>query len=299
MKLDNYNLTASIHTVDIRSKNMPSIPQNINLKVLKSSYLQKSQQWSIRINPNKLEGDIFCCSEFYATMHKLTGQLQLPDYIYYRTDIRLDSYEDDFKAYYKLNQLLISLFSLLFHDTNGQAISHLLAGSKEFTDISTKNQYWEVKYYNKKFQTNDDDPAKARLEFRSLKSTNRSGYTPHEIKMKWFEKLDQLPKLYDDLQKLCNKMLFNAYQAYCNYNSKYQKKGDYATGFLSNYSNGMTIFTRNQLREFLQLCGLSEKTASNRTESIIERVYIEFFSRADLERYITKIKFAMDDYFDC
>lgn len=298
-KFDNYKLTASIHTVNIRSDDCPDIPEDVNLEVLRSNYLQKAEQWSTRINLNKLYGDIFCYSEFCAVMHELSQQIQISEFKYYRTDIRLDSYSDDFKAYYKLNQLLINLFSLLFHDTNGQAVSHLLTGSKEFTDISTQNQYWQVKYYNKKFQTNDEDPAKARLEFRSLKSTSKDGYAPHEMKEKWFEKLDRLPSLYDDLQKLCNVALYKAYRAYCNYNSKGQKKNDYATGFLSNYSNSMTIFTRKQLREFLQMCGLSETSAASRAENIIDRVHIEFFSKADLERYIAKIKAAMNDYFNC
>lgn len=191
-KLEKYNLTGSIHTVTIKSAKEPSLPEKANLEVLRSTYLTKTKQCSTRINLNKLGGDIFSYGEFRAAMYELTQHLQIPDYTYYRTDIRLDSYEDNFKEYYKLNLLLINLFSILFHDPNGQAVSHQLTGSKEFTDISTQNQYWQVKYYNKKFQTNDTDPAKVRLEFRSLKSTNRDGYAPHKIKEKWFEKLDRL-----------------------------------------------------------------------------------------------------------
>lgn len=298
-KLKTYSLTASIHTINIRSRDHPSTPANMDLGVIRANYLQKTQLWSTRINLNKLESDIFSYSEFCAAMHELTQRLQIPDYTYYRTDIRLDSYEDNFKAYYKLNQLLIHLFSLLFHDTNGQGTGHMLLLSKEFNDVSTKNQYWEVKYYNKKFQTNDTDPAKARLEFRSLRSTNSKGYSPHEIKEMWFQKLDKLPGLYEELQNNCNLELHAAYQAYCNYNSKGQKKSDYATGFLSNYNNSMTIFTRKQLREFLQMCGLSEKSAASRAENLIDKVHIEFFSKLDIQRYIAKIKAAMDDYFDC
>lgn len=298
-KLEKYNLTASIHTVTIRSEDEPVTPVNADLEAMRPAYLPITKQWATRINLNKLGGDIFSYGEFRAAMYELTRHLQLPDYTYYRTDIRLDSYDDNFKEYYKINLLLINLFSILFHDPNGQAVSHQLTCSKTFTDISTKNQYWEVKYYDKKYQTNDADPAKARLEFRNLKTTAKDGYAPHEIKEKWFEKLDKLPSLYDELQQQCNMELYGAYRAYCNYNSKGQKKSDCATGFLSNYSNSMTIFTRKQLREFLQMCGLSETIAASRAENIIDRVHIEFFSKSDIERYISKIKCSMDDFFEC
>lgn len=298
-KLEQYNLTGSIHTVSVISDTPPVVPENVDLEAVGTIYLQRTKRWATRANLNKVHGDIFAYSEFCATAYEVFSSLQIPEFKYYRTDIRLDSYNDDFKEYYKLNQLLINLFSMVFHDPNRQTVNHMLSQTKEFTDISTQNQYWQVKYYNKKFQTNDTDPAKVRLEFRSLKSTNRDGYAPHEIKDKWFEKLDRLPSLYDDLQKLCNTALYEAYRAYCNYNSKGQKKNDYATGFLSNYSNSMTIFTRKQLREFLLMCGLSETSAASRAENIVDRVHIEFFSKSDIERYIAKIKAAMDDFFNC
>lgn len=298
-KLDSYHLTSSIHTVTIKSREPPNIPANADLEIIRSNYLQKTQMWSTRLNPNKIRGDIFAYSEFCATVNELVYNMGISDFTYYRTDIRLDSYQDDFKAYYKLNMLLINLLSILFNDHNHQAVSHMLTQSKGFCDVSTKNQYWEVKYYDKKFQTNDTDPAKARLEFRSLKSTNVDGYEPHIIKEKWFEKLEKLPSLYCDLQRKCNLELYGAYKAYCNYNSKGSSRKDYATGFLSNYSNSMTIYTRRQLRDFLQMCGLSERTAESRAENIIDNIHIEFFSKADVERYVIKVKKAMNDFFAC
>lgn len=298
-KLNTYSLTASIHTINIRSPAQPIIPNCVDTNILRTIYLPKSNIWSTIVNPNKLHGDIFAYSEFCAVVADLFDKLDAPNFTYYRTDIRLDSYKDNFKDYYKLNSLLIGLFGLLFNDPNRQAISHMLIQSKEFSDIAAANQYWEVTYYNKKLQTNDTDPAKARLEFRSLKSTNASGHPPHEIKTMWFKKLDALPKLYNDLQNNCNAELYKAYQEHCKYNSKGAVRKDYITNFLSSYISGITIYTRRQLIAFLQMCGLTGKTAEYRADNIIEKVHIEFFSKADIERYIEKIKIAMDNFFDC
>lgn len=298
-KLAQYRLTASIHTAGIKSKTKPLIPATVSLDIVRSGYMQKTDMWTLRINPNKLAGDLFTYSEFCAAMHEICYKMKIENPIYYRTDIRLDSYNDDFQKYYKLNLLLINLFSILFNDSNGQAVAHLLTCSKAFTDISTKNQYWEVKYYDKKFQTHDSDPAKARLEFRSLKSTNADGYAPHEIKEKWFEKLDRLPALYDNLQERCNKALHKAYREYCEYNKNGNSKRDNLTAFLSNYSYSMTIFTRKQLRAFLMECGVSESAAEERAKYIIDKVHIEFFSQEDIKRYIAKIKNSMEDFFTC
>lgn len=298
-KLSDYALNASIHTFAVKSKGVPTLPSTYDLEAIRAVNFPKMDSWVIRINLNKLSGDIFSYSEFQAHAAELFTHMQIPKCTYWRTDIRLDSYEDDFKEHYKLNTLLICLFSVLLKDTNGQPISHILTHTKEFSDISTKNQYWEVKYYNKKFQTKDTDPAKARLEFRSLKSTNEAGHPPHEIKEMWFKKLDQLPMLYEDLQKDCNKNLYSAYIDYCNYNSKSQQKRDLITSFFNDYAHSMTVFTRHQLKEFLVMCGVKKERVEERTSYIYSKTHIEFFSKTDLQTYIAKIKTAMNDFFEC
>lgn len=297
-KLKNYNLTASIHTVGLKSKVDPVLPPNVDLDIIRASFMQKTKMHMVRVNPNKLHGDIFAYSEFNATMHQLCQAMRITP-TYYRCDIRLDSYEYTFNVYYKLNLLLINLFSILFNDPNGQAVSHLLTCSKEFSDVSTKNQYWEVKYYDKARQSHDTDPAKARLEFRSLKSTKDGGHTPDEIKEMWFKKLDKLPELYEKLQEKSNDALYEAYLQYVEYNGKSGTKGDLVTSFLSNYINSISIFTRKQMRAFMVKCGVKEESVEERANYIINKVHIEFFSKSDLKNYIEKIKHAMDDYFLC
>lgn len=298
-KIDEYNLNASIHTFTIKSKERPKIPFFVDCDIARCVYMAKTNLWLTRINPNKIDYEITTYSEFMAVFEELINSMNLSAPIFYRTDIRLDSYVDNFQEYYKLNLLLISLFSIIFNDSNGQAIGHILTQTKEFSDISSKNQYWELKYYNKKFQTNDADPAKARLEFRSLKSTNEWGHPPHEIKERWFEKLDSLPARYMELQDKCNKNLYDSYTAYCGYNAKSSAKGDLATKFFNAYTHGMTVFTRNQLKEFLLMCGVSKRNVDERADYIYRTTNIEFFSKTDLELYISKLKETMNEFFEC
>ena len=297
-KLKNYNLNASIHTFAIKSKGQPQVPHTSNNDIIRCAYMPKTDMWHTRINPNKINDELMSYSEFMATFNQIACSLKISEPIFYRTDIRLDSYIDNFQEYYKLNLLLISLFSIIFNDSNGQAIGHMLTQTKEFSDISSQNQYWEIKYYNKKFQTNDSDVAKARLEFRSLKSTNVNGHPPHEIKKMWFKKLDTLPALYGDLQRECNKNLYNAYIDYCNYNNKSMTKGDLATKFFNDYAHSMTVFTRHQLKEFLLMCGINKDRVEERADYIYRKTNIEFFSKTDLEIYISKIKTAMNNFFE-
>lgn len=299
-KLNSYDLTASIHTFSVRSFNEPVIPAFVKTETARTNYMRKTQTWFTTINPNKLNNkDIFAYSEFYAESIKFFNSLQIPDCMFWRTDIRLDSYTDNFKDYYKLNLLLISLFSIELNDKNRQAIGHTLMCSKDFTDISTQNAYWQIKYYDKKFQTRDTDPAKARLEFRYLKAPKNVEHKPHEIKEMWFKKLDSIINHFEELQHLCNKELLKAYQYFCIYNGGVDRKRDLLTKFFSLYANSMSVFTREQLRNFFKLCDVEISKIEERINYICSMTKIEFFSKSDLRQYIEKIKASMDEFFLC
>lgn len=299
-KLKNLKLQSSIHTFSVRSATEPTIRSHISDRIVRASYMEKTKSWIIRVNPNKFkDGDIFVYSQFMALVNDLFNDMNIPDFRFWRTDIRLDSYEDNFKECYKLNVLLISLLSLDFSDTNGQPISHMLTCTKEFSDISTRNQYWEVKYYNKKFQTNDTDPAKARLEFRSLKATQDVNYAPHIVKDKWFKKLDTLANRYEELQKQCNELLYGAYEEYCLFNRSTDCSRDMLTKFFSVYSNTLTVFSRKQLIRFFEICGVDKNTIEDRVNYVCSKTNIEFISKNELISYIDIIKKSMDDFFIC
>jgi hypothetical protein len=229
---------------------------------------------------------------------ELLADMGIAESAYYRVDIRCDSYEDDFfKDNYKRHLLLISLFSLQIRDTNRQAIAHMLTQSKAFSDVSTKSQYYEAKFYDKKYQLNDADDCKARLEFRCLKSTRKDGLQPHEYKSILFGQLDELPGHYEKLKKRCNEQLYGAYLTHCKHAGK-TSKGDSATEFLSHYHNTLTIFDKRQLEQFLELCGITGSRAVHRANYITgEKCDIEFFSESDLREYIAMLKHSIVAFF--
>jgi len=299
LKLQDYDLQASVHTFVLRSSSAPLIPENIGSEVAQTAYFSKSDSWLTTINPNKLEyGDLFTYSEFNAAVHDLIDIMEVPDSTYYRVDIRLDSYEENFQSYLKLNMLLTNLFSILYNDPNRQAVAYMLTQEKVFSGVSTQNQYRQVEYYDKKFQTNDEDPAKARLEFRCLKSKKQNGFPPHEFKNELFKRLDELPKHYDELQLACNHRMYKAYLTHCKEAGRISGKEDRATEFLSHYHNNMTMFTRKQLEQFLEMCGINDSRGVYRADYITKSYQLEYFSMPDLQNYIKKLKESMNEFFE-
>jgi len=299
LRLEEYNLQASIHTVSMKSSTKPVISPDMR-NAVDMAYYDKGFYFT-KINPNKLgEGDILAYSEFVAIMTELFNELQMSDATFWRTDIRFDSYLPNFKQFYKLNLLLLSLLALELNDQHRQAVGHIYTQTKEFSDITTGNTVWQATYYDKFRQMNDTGDVMARLELRCLRNQRKDGFVPLAVRDKWIEKLDSLLAHYDSLQIQSNEKLLHAYQRHCAYCSKRGKlKSDLLTEFLSDYRTGMTVFTHRQLREFFMLCGVSEKQAKERAVYIQKKTYIEFFSKEDLKRYIAKLKDSMTLFFTC
>ena len=298
-KLSEYELTTSVHTFTVRSDAPPNIPDDMDVEIIRTTYQPKSGNWLTRVNPNKLGyGDLFAYKGgFTPVVRDLFNDLGIPGSTYYRVDLRLDSYKDTFKPYYKLNLLLVSLFAELLRDPNRQAIAHLLTQSKELTDVSTKNQYYEVKYYDKKYQKNDTDPTKARLEFRCLKSMRTTGLPPHEFKDELFRRLDGLPEHFEVLKQKCNKQLYAAYLKHCEYAGKTRVKADCATEFLSHYNIGLTIFDKRQLEQFFEMCDVTGARIKYRTDYVTQKCKMEFISKSELWAYIAKLKQTIQKFF--
>lgn len=294
----NIPMTASIHTITLRTKQKPHIPQSISKEIMNENYSAKTLQWFIRINPNKVNGDIFQYSQYCNTIDSLMKQIQVSNYSYYRIDLRIDCYQDVFKMLYQINLLLISLFATSYKRNEGQAVGHLCLLSKDFCDVSYDNQYLEMKFYDKKFQTMDADPAKARLEIRCLKTLRLDGMLPLEFKKVVFKTLDELPKKFEALQDKCNEYLFEAYQVHCRHCNGIGRKRDFATEFLSHQNNSLSIFTREQLRRFLLECNIAKNKVFDRAEYIVRKTRLQFFDEQDIVNYITKLKESINLFFE-
>ena len=296
-KIFNIPLTASIHTITLRSAQEPHRPPGITSDILDAIPLETTAQWSMKINPNKINGDIFQYSQYRKTMNSLMSNMQVSQYSYYRTDLRIDCYQDVFELLYKINFLLISLFAMSYKKNQGQAVAHLCMLSKEFSDVSYDNSYLEIKFYNKKFQMMDKDPAKARLEIRCLKNLKKDGLPPPEFHKVIFDLLDTLPSNFEALQEKCNSYLLKAYKNHCKNCNGIERKRDYVTEFLSSANNALTIFTRAQLRNFLVLCGVDKAKVYDRAEYIVRKTKAVFYSKQDVVKYTEKLKTVINQFF--
>ena len=115
-KLDNYRLTASVHTTEIHSRYIP-VRHGIDKRLLKVHYTTDDSTGEhishCIVNPHYYgAGEILSYTQYEDVMAALTEDVGLHDYEYDRIDIRLDSTEDNYLEYFKLNSLLIGLFTI-------------------------------------------------------------------------------------------------------------------------------------------------------------------------------------------
>lgn len=96
-KINNYKLTGSIHTLQIKSMDIPDVPPQLQ-ECISSSSTKKSngkiEAISI-INPNKLIGDCHSFTEFEDCFSSILEECGVSDYNLMRVDLRLDSYDSD------------------------------------------------------------------------------------------------------------------------------------------------------------------------------------------------------------
>ena len=109
-KLEEYNLTGSIHTLSIKS---PGIVEDIqedvsNCIVSNSRHDPKETTTTSTINPNKLVGNIFSYSEFETVFNTILSGAGIRDYNIIRADMRFDNYEPEhYRQYAKLNRFSV------------------------------------------------------------------------------------------------------------------------------------------------------------------------------------------------
>ena len=88
-KINNYKLTGSIHTLQVKSADIPEIP--IELQECISSSTKKSngkiEAISI-INPNKLIGDCYSFTQFEECFSSILKEVGVGDYNLMRVDLR-------------------------------------------------------------------------------------------------------------------------------------------------------------------------------------------------------------------
>lgn len=289
-KREDYNLTASIHTLAVKSEGIIDDIDEAVAKCIRASSRVKSNRSSTSIiNPNKLTGELFKYSEFETALETILAGAGIVDYKIVRADLRLDSYDEEhYREYAKLNRYLISSLAVTYTVKNCYCTTDLF--SQEQLSVAIKNKYFECENYDKKAESRGLDMAASRFEERSKAMMNNDLY--REFTERWFERWDKAIQNLEQVQVRYNDELVRIW----NENEEAeQKRFITITEFLLRYQD--CIFTRRQMVELLsRLPGI--RNPENTAKYIKQKYKIEFFSQADVRYAIGEIKRATMEFFD-
>lgn len=312
-KLDDYNLTGSIHTLSIKS---PGIVEDIQKEVSNciTSSNQKNRNGSVStsiINPNKLVGDIFTYSEFETVFNTILAGAGIRDYNIIRADMRFDNYEPEhYRQYAKLNRYLISMLAVTYKTKNNYKTNDLF--SQRQLSVAIKNDYFEIENYDReaksKITENHQEPAKARLEERTVSRCWRNIYSKHntddtlddwnmqllktEFTDGWFQRWDKAIQNIDKVHKKYNDELEKIYKEDKN---SYPTRFRSLTDFLIQYQD--CIFCKAQMIDLLSRFE-EVKNPKQRAENHKKRYGIEYFSKKDVQTAINEVKRATREFFE-
>jgi hypothetical protein len=288
------DMYASIHTVEICSKQIPVLDE-LDKGAVK---LRPSYNWNtgeitnyMVVNPHNYDGDellLYCY--FEDTMRDLTEKMKLSDWKYNRVDIRLDSYDDNYQAYFKLNALLIGLLNMKCNFKGGEPVISTGLMTRLKCSVFVKNDQWAIEYYDKKKESQDRFPCKARLEFRMKRL---SGKTPLEVMELLFRRLEKLDSYYKEWLEKLNKCL---YAHYCATNEHLLTKIGKCnvTAFVKKHEE--VFYSRKQISDFCKMCGVEK--FEGRANDIVRRTGMELISQKDIREYIASIKRLITEYID-
>ena len=272
-KLNNYNLTGSIHTLAIKS---PGIIENIQKEVAEcidsNAKTQNETTTTSIINVNKLMGDIFTYSEFNAAFGTILEGAGIDDYSLVRVDMRFDSYDTEhYQQYAKLNRYLISLLAVTYEVKNAYRTTNLF--TQKQLSVAIKNKYFEIENYDKDAESGGTDAAKSRLEARSKSFHNND--IKREFTVNWFKRWDKALTNIDKVHKAYNDALEKLYKEGKN---AYPKKFRGLTDFLIQYQD--CIFCKEQMIDLLsRFEEVGVDKAKTRAENHKKRYGIEYFSK--------------------
>ena len=293
-KLQDYNLTGSIHTLEVKSSGkvtdiMEEVSKCITTRM--SSCDGSTESRSI-INPNKLFGDIFSYNEFETVFDTILAGAGIGEYTMVRADLRLDSYDPkNYKDYAKLNRYLISALAVTYKVKNCYKSTNLF--SQEQLSVAIKNRRFEIEHYDKQaeqMEKGGTDIATSRLELRS------KDFEDNNIKMEfvdhWFKRWDKALKNLEVVQNRYNDELERLYREGKN---AYPKKFISLREFLMQYQD--CIFTKRQMIDLLSRLDGECTNPVNYAENYKKRYGIEYFSQKDVEYAVEEVKRAIMDFF--
>lgn len=288
-KLNQYKLTGSIHTLSVKVPGTVEIPDETKDCVESCVHSERGHTHSnLKINPNKLSGEIYSFSQFNNTMKKIYESMDIKDYRLIRVDMPLDSFDSDhYLKYAKLNKYLVSLLAVTYSVRNCYKSVNLF--SQKQLSIAVKNEYMELENYDKAAESCGKAPAKARLEMRS-KSWKDNDYEK-EFCERWASRWNKALQNKDELIKQYNDELE---KIYLKGKDSFPVQFRSLTDFLIQYSD--CIFSKKQMIDLLKRFP-EVKDAKTRAENHKKRYGIEYFSDNDVKNAVKEILRATREFF--
>lgn len=290
-KLQDTELYCGIDTIQIESVSEPKDLQPLPIFITASPLFNKRQNtYYYRLNPDKANGkSIYNGTDYFDTLEHMLTKANFDSPVKTRIDFRFDSLDENYNELLKLNKLLLSLIAIEFDIKNKYE-------SRDFLElrhlcIRIQNNEIEVENYDKSIQEPTGN-VKNRIEFRTKQISKNIPEKSKERKefKEWCKRLDKAvsAKNFDELTKRLNTALIEVY------NEEKTRKGFSLAKFLYKYED--CIFSHNQLKELFAEIGTFKDAAKQATEHK-KRNYVEYFSLADIKRYVKKIKSSGNRFF--
>lgn len=290
-KLQDTELYCGIDTIQIESVSEPKDLQPLPIFITASPLFNKRQNtYYYRLNPDKAKGkSIYNGTDYFGTLEHMLTKANFDSPVKTRIDFRFDSLDENYNELLKLNKLLLSLIAIEFDLKNKYE-------SRDFLElrhlcIRIQNNEIEVENYDKSIQE-PTGYVKNRIEFRTKQISKNIPEKCKERKefKEWCKRLDKAvsAKNFDELTKRLNTALIEVY------NEEKTRKGFSLAKFLYKYED--CIFSHNQLKELFAEIGTFKDAAKQATEHK-KRNYVEYFSLADIKRYVKKIKSSGNRFF--
>ena len=305
-KRSGYTLKGSFHTLEIKSPECIQPEDKSIADCIVTRINENGTEAISKINPNKLDSDLFAFSEFQNTMQAILDASGISSYRFTRTDLRLDNYDEQhYKAFAKLNKYLISAMALTYRTRNNYKALDLFTENQ--ISVAIKNDYFQLENYDRKHKNkitgNKAEPAKARLEERTTARQWRQIYNDeyanqkinmnllaHEFLTRWAERWKKARMNLDKVQDAYNDALVKKYHAGLN---KKPVQFRSLTDFL--IQNQDCIFTSKQMIDLLARLGV--KNPKERAKYHKKKYGCEYFSIKDVDYALAEINRATEEYF--
>ncbi len=307
-KRNNYALNGSFHTLEIKSQEVTPTKEKPVSNCITTRINQDGTIATSKINPNKLDGDIFSFNDFKKVFTTILEESGIREYRMTRADLRLDNYDKEhYLAFAKLNKYILSALALTYSVKNRYKTVELI--SENQLSIAIKNDYFEVENYDRAAKSeitgNITEPAQARFEERTTAKQWRKlnegidffesdwnfQLLKQEFTSGWETRWQKARENLKLVQEVYNEELVKKYHKGKN---SYPVQFRTLTDFLIRYQE--SIFTSMQMVDLLKRLGI--ENAEDRAKYHKKKYGIEYFSQADVDFAIKEIKRATKTYFE-